>query len=66
MSNLLRLNDPYKLKEIKAGQYSVTSNEPINFSHLIKELEQLNIQINSLAYEKKDLEKIFLELVSEV
>ncbi|MEW9677655.1 ABC transporter ATP-binding protein [Lentibacillus sp. L22] len=65
-TSTIKLNDPYKLKEIKAGQYSVTSNEPINFSHLIKELEQLNIQINSLAYEKKDLEKIFLELVSEV
>lgn len=65
-TSTIKLNDPYKLKEIKAGQYSVISNEPINFSHLIKELEQQNIQIHSLAYEKKDVEKIFLELVSEV
>lgn len=65
-TSTIKLNDPYKLKEIKADQYSVTSNEPINFSHLIKELEQQNIQIHSLAYEKKDVEKMFLELVSEV
>ena len=62
----MQLNEPYVLEEIKTGQYSVTSNEPIIFSHLIEEFEQLNIQINALAYEKKDVEKIFLALVSEV
>lgn len=65
-TSTMQLSKLYELKEIKSGQYSVTSNEPVIFSHLIKELEQHNIQIDSLAYEKKDLEKIFLELVSEV
>lgn len=65
-TSTMQLSKVYELKEIKAGQYSVTSNKPIIFSHLLEELEQHNIQIDSLAYEKKDLEKIFLELVSEV
>lgn len=66
MYSSLQLNEPYVLQEIKAGDFLVTSNEPIVFSHLMKELDQHNIQIHSLAYEKKDVEKIFLELVSEV
>lgn len=65
-TSTMKLSRLYELKEIKTGQFSVTSNEPINFSRLIGEIEQQHIQINSLAYEKKDLEKIFLELVSEV
>lgn len=65
-TSTMKLSKTYEWEEITTGQFSVTSNEPIIFSQLIKELEQQNIQINSLAYEKKDLEKIFLELVSEV
>ncbi|MGE6631597.1 ABC transporter ATP-binding protein [Bacillus sp. NPDC077027] len=65
-ASTMKLNKPYELQCIKPGEFLVTSKEPIIFSNLIKELDQHNIQINSLAYEKKNLEKIFLELVSEV
>ncbi|GAB2567450.1 ABC transporter ATP-binding protein [Gracilibacillus alcaliphilus] len=62
----VKLNESYVLQEIKPGQFSVTSKEPIVFANLMKELDKHHIQIHSLAYEKKDVEKIFLELVSEV
>ncbi|MBY7145077.1 ABC transporter ATP-binding protein [Virgibacillus sp. NKC19-3] len=65
-ASTMNLDAPYELQEIKTGQFLVTSNEPIIFSRLIEQLDKHNININGLAYEKKDVENIFLELVSEV
>lgn len=62
----IRLTDSYVLQEIKAGEFSVTSNEPIVLSSLIAELDKQNIHVDFVAYQKRNLEKIFLELVSEV
>ncbi|WP_130860750.1 ABC transporter ATP-binding protein [Gracilibacillus phocaeensis] len=59
------LNEWYTVQEIKPGQYLITSNEPILFQHLVETLDQHNVEIHALAYDKKNVEKIFLELVSE-
>ncbi|MFB1050900.1 ABC transporter ATP-binding protein [Paraliobacillus sp. JSM ZJ581] len=62
----MTLNDSYELQEVKAGEFLVTSRKPIKLTNLIAELDKNKLNVNSIAYEKKDLEKIFLELVSEV
>lgn len=62
----IQLTDLYDLQKVKAGEYIVTSRKPIEISELIEELDKINIKVNSIAYEKKDLEKIFLELVSDI
>ncbi|GGP16838.1 ABC transporter ATP-binding protein [Oceanobacillus neutriphilus] len=62
----INLNDSYDLQEVKAGEFLVTSRNSIKLTNLIAELDKNNLNVNSIAYEKKDLEKIFLELVSDV
>lgn len=65
-SSEIELNDSYDLQEIKKGEFLVTSGKPIVLSNLIAELDKSNLTVNSIAYEKKNLEKIFLELVSDI
>jgi len=62
----IELSDLYYIQEMKTGEFVVTSKEPIVLSNLIKELDENKLTVNSIAFGKKDLNKIFLELVSDV
>src|SRR5699024_5813174 len=62
----IELSDLYYIQEMKTGEFVVTSKEPIVLSNLIKELDDNKLTVNSIAFGKKDLNKKFLELVSDV
>lgn len=62
----IELSDLYYIQEMKTGEFVVTSKESIVLSNLIKELDENKLTVNSIAFGKKDLNKIFLELVSDV
>lgn len=57
---------PYELNRINQNYYEVTSSEEISLSSLMNDMSKHNLDLVDIAFEQKDLEKIFLEMVSDI
>lgn len=63
---LLNSQAPYELNKINQNYYEVTSTEEISISSLMNDLSKHNLDLVDIAFEQKDLEKKFLEMVSDI
>lgn len=57
---------PYELNRINQNYYEVISAEEISLSSLMSDFNKHNLDLIDIAFEQKDLEKIFLEMVSDI
>lgn len=62
----IKLSSIYDLKELKPGKFQAKSSQRIVLANLLEELDKQNLDVISLTYQKKNLEQIFLDWVSDI